>query len=222
VSGMSGRVALTERSAKSAETGGRRSPIYYDEEVIGFGLQVRDNGRKTFTLDYTVEGRRRRYFIGDYPGWSVASAREEAKRLKREVDAGRDPLDRRDERWAAPTVADLAQRYLDEHVSKQAPDLARDIRSMVNTHILPTPHARVQNQRERPFTTVFMSLCMLAAPALSLCLEFPCSDNNIRVSSFILSGAPIGMYIPKSCRATPGLTRGGPSVLDQEQQLFGK
>ena len=27
-------------------------------------LQVRDNGRKTFTLDYTSEGRRRRYFIG--------------------------------------------------------------------------------------------------------------------------------------------------------------
>jgi hypothetical protein len=46
---------------------GRCSPIYYDDEVIGFGLQVRDNGRKTFTLDYTFEGRRRGYFIGDHP-----------------------------------------------------------------------------------------------------------------------------------------------------------
>lgn len=134
---MSGRVALTERFAKGATTEGRKSPIFYDDEVIGFGLQVRDNGRKTFTLDYTVEGRRRRYFIGDHPAWSVQAARDEAKHLKREVDAGRDPLERRDERWAAPTVADLAQRYLDEHVSKQAPDSARDIRSMVNTHILP-------------------------------------------------------------------------------------
>jgi hypothetical protein len=34
-------------------------PIFYDEEVIGFGLQVRDDGRKTFTLDNTFEGRRR-------------------------------------------------------------------------------------------------------------------------------------------------------------------
>jgi integrase len=131
------RVNLTERFAKSATTEGRKSPIFYDLEMIGFGIQVRANGRKSFTLDYTFEGRRRRYFIGDYPAWSVASARDEAKRLKREVDAGRDPLDKRDERWAAPTVADLAQRYLDEHVSKQAPDSARDIRSMVNTHILP-------------------------------------------------------------------------------------
>lgn len=78
------RANLTERFAKAATTDGRKSPIFYDEEVIGFGLQVRDIRRKTFTLDYTFEGRRRRYFIGDYPAWSLASARDEAKRLKRE------------------------------------------------------------------------------------------------------------------------------------------
>ena len=61
------RVNLTERFAKIATMEGRKSPIYYDDEVIGFGLQVRDNGRKTFTLDYTSEGRGRRYFIGDFP-----------------------------------------------------------------------------------------------------------------------------------------------------------
>jgi hypothetical protein len=71
---MSGRVALTERFAKSASTERRKSPIFFDDEVIGFGLQVRDNGRKTFTLDYTVEGRRRRYFISDHPAWSVQAA----------------------------------------------------------------------------------------------------------------------------------------------------
>ena len=46
------RVALTERFAKSAETGGRKSPTFYDDEVISFGLQVRENGRNTFTLHY--------------------------------------------------------------------------------------------------------------------------------------------------------------------------
>ena len=47
---MSGRVALTERFAKSADAGGRKSPIFYDDEVIGFGLQVRDNGEKPSRL----------------------------------------------------------------------------------------------------------------------------------------------------------------------------
>lgn len=93
--------------------------------MIGFGLQVRENGRKTFTLDYTFEGRRRRYFIGDHPTWSVNAARDEARHLKREIDTGRDP----------PTIADLVQRHLEEHVSKQAPDSARDI--TMRTHVLP-------------------------------------------------------------------------------------
>ena len=66
---------MTERFAKAARADGRKSPIFYNDEVIGFGLQPRDNGRKTFTLDYAFEGRRRRYFIGDHAicnlrGWS--------------------------------------------------------------------------------------------------------------------------------------------------------
>lgn len=69
------RLPLTERSTKAATAEGRRSPIFYDDEVIGFGLQVRDNGRKTFTLDSTFESRRRRTFIADHTGWSTASAR---------------------------------------------------------------------------------------------------------------------------------------------------
>jgi len=37
------RVNVTERFAKSATTEGRRSPLHYDDEAIGFGIQVRDN-----------------------------------------------------------------------------------------------------------------------------------------------------------------------------------
>ena len=47
---MAGRVNLTERFAKAATSDGRKNPIFYDDEVIGFGLQVRDTGGKAFTL----------------------------------------------------------------------------------------------------------------------------------------------------------------------------
>ena len=57
----------TDRFAKSATTGGRSSPIFMDEEVIGLGVQLRKGGRKSFTLDYTFEGRRWRLYIGDVP-----------------------------------------------------------------------------------------------------------------------------------------------------------
>ena len=106
------RVKLTDRFVKSATTDGRKSPIYMDDEVIGFGVQVRETGRKSFTLDYMFEGRRRRLYIGDFPDWSTAAAREHAKVIKREVDRGLDPLALRDGRRTAPTVKDLIERYL--------------------------------------------------------------------------------------------------------------
>jgi hypothetical protein len=51
------RVKLTDRFVKSATTGGRKCPISMDDEVIGFGIQVRETGRKSFTLDYMFVAR---------------------------------------------------------------------------------------------------------------------------------------------------------------------
>jgi integrase len=131
------RVKLTDRFVKSATTGGRKSPIFMDDEVIGFGVQVRETGRKSFTLDYMFEGRRRRLYIGDFPDWSTTAAREHAKQIKRDVDQGLDPLAVRDERRMAPTVKHLIERYLNEHVVRLAPDSASDYRSMMMTYVVP-------------------------------------------------------------------------------------
>jgi integrase len=108
-----------------------------DDEVIGFGVQVRETGRRSFTLDYNFEGRRRRLYIGDFPDWSTNAARDHAKLIKREVDQGLDPLAVRDERRIAPTVKDLIERYLAEHVPRLAPDSASDYRSMMMTYVIP-------------------------------------------------------------------------------------
>lgn len=131
------RVNITDQFVRRATTEGRASPIFMDAEVIGFGIQVRASGRKSFTLDYAFDGRRRRFFIGDYPDWSVTAAREEAKRLKRDIDRGIDPLGVREERFAAPTVEQLVERYLTDHVSKQAKDSAADITGMMRVHVVP-------------------------------------------------------------------------------------
>ena len=72
------RITLSNRFVKSATTDGRKSPIFMDDEVIGFGVQVRETGRKSFTLDYMFEGRRPRLFIGDFPDWLRNSARKHA------------------------------------------------------------------------------------------------------------------------------------------------
>jgi hypothetical protein len=71
------------------------------------------------------------------PDWSTVAAREHAKLIKRQVDQGLDPLAMRDERRTAPTVKDLIERYLTEHVPRLAPDSASDYRSMMMTYVMP-------------------------------------------------------------------------------------
>jgi hypothetical protein len=40
--------------------------MFMDDEVIGFGVQVRETGSKSFTLDYIFDGRRRPLYIADF------------------------------------------------------------------------------------------------------------------------------------------------------------
>lgn len=56
-------VNLTERFAKSATTEERNSPIFYDDAVIGVGLQVRSNGRKSWSSGSAKRARPRNFVI---------------------------------------------------------------------------------------------------------------------------------------------------------------
>jgi hypothetical protein len=68
------QVKLTDRIVKSATPGARKSPIFVDDEAIGFVVQVRQTGRKSSTLDYILEGGRH---VGDFRDWT-AHTREHA------------------------------------------------------------------------------------------------------------------------------------------------
>src|SRR4051812_15106554 len=96
---------ITDKFARAVETPAAGNRIHYDDEVKGFGLRVTAAGAKAFVLNYRINGRERRYTIGSYPDWSVVAAREEAKRLKREIDRGIDVMGNRHIERAVPTIA---------------------------------------------------------------------------------------------------------------------
>ena len=127
---------LTERIVKAAEIGTRKYVIF-DEACAGFGLCVFESGRKTFILIYRAAGRQRRMTIGTWPSWSVIAAREEAKRLKRDIDRGEDPMDTRANARHAPIMKDLIDRFIDEHLPKLEATNAKDQISMLNGLVLP-------------------------------------------------------------------------------------
>src|SRR5262249_38656330 len=92
-------VRLTAKLVRAWEpppaTNGRgNNRITYDDSVPGFGARVTSAGAVSFVLNYRRkgDGLERRFTIGTFPAWSVTAAREEAKRLKRDVDGGGDPV----------------------------------------------------------------------------------------------------------------------------------
>src|SRR5437868_4774114 len=113
---------LVDSLARKLPVPTKGNKITYDRgpgAVRGFGIRVTINGARSFILNYVAGGRERRLTIGSYPDWSVAAAREEAKRLKREIDLGRDPLGERIAEREAPTMDELCDRFLEEHAARR-------------------------------------------------------------------------------------------------------
>src|SRR5215831_11524756 len=113
--------------------------IVWDAGVKGFGVRISSGGTKSFVVDYRrrADGLQRRATIGAFPDWSAAAAREQAKRIKRDVDLGADPVGEQAAQRAAPTVAELCVRFDEEHVAKLAPHTQRDYRAILRNDILP-------------------------------------------------------------------------------------
>lgn len=130
------RVKLTEKFVRTAEPRGSDYQVF-DEEVRGFALVVYPSGSRAFALSYRHHGRQRRMVIGRWPEWSVVAARERAKILRREIDAGVDPMAERQEARDAARVSDLIDRYIEEHLPRLAPRNASDQTSMLKKRVEP-------------------------------------------------------------------------------------
>ena len=85
--------------------------------VTGFGARRQRGPAVTYVLKYrTARGGQRWHTIGRHGSpWTPETARAEAKRLTGVIVSGGNPAAERDARKAAPTLAEIAQRFLDEH-----------------------------------------------------------------------------------------------------------
>lgn len=113
---------LTEARIKQEPPPERGQRFIHDghrDAPRGFALRLTRAGGKAFVLNYTFDGRQRRKTIGDWPTWSLVAAREEAARIKREIDRGVDVLEAERQRRAEPSVAELTDMYCREHATRR-------------------------------------------------------------------------------------------------------
>ena len=152
-----------------------RDTVFWDRELTGFGVRVYPSGGKVFVAQTrgpdgpNKPNKPRRITVGRHPVLSAEQARQRAALIIARVKAGEDPvpLPLPAKYAGGPTVADLANRYLEEHVAVRCkPKTQRTARSVVNRHIVPAlgklPIAAVQR---RHVMALHESLCETPAMA---------------------------------------------------------
>jgi integrase len=111
--------------------------ITYDDDVKGFGVRVTAGGTAAFVMNYRLDGSEWRYTIGQYDAWSVTAARDEAKKLRRRINKGDNPMAERRERQQAETVRELAQRFETDFLPKRPKGYQHTAKAMLEQDILP-------------------------------------------------------------------------------------
>ena len=165
---------LTTRSVAALPVTGKDT-VYWDRDFTGFGVRVYPSGGKVFVAQARGPdgpdrpNKPRRITVGRHPVLSAEQARQRTALIIARVKAGEDPvpLPLPAKYAGGPTVADLANRYLEEHVAVRCkPKTQRTARSVVNRHIVPAlgklPIAAVER---RHVMALHESLCKTPAMA---------------------------------------------------------
>ena len=132
--------ATISRRTVEALPVGEREAVYWDTELSGFGVRVYPSGTKVYLAQTRAGGKSRRVTVGRHGLISAEKARRKAAQIIADIKAGNERVlhngaSRRD---LGPTVAELAERYMREHVTVRCkPATARNYRFAFDNHLLP-------------------------------------------------------------------------------------
>jgi integrase len=106
---------LTDMLLRNLKPQAQRYMVWGDH---GLGVRVSPKGRKSFVYMYRHEGKARFLTLGDYPRLTLADVHkahaEAMKKVEQGMDPGAEAVAERVEERQAPTVATLADEYLEK------------------------------------------------------------------------------------------------------------
>src|SRR5262249_37304353 len=114
-----GVMKLTEKKTDGlALPAGRKDFVWWDDDVAGFGIRVRDGGSRNWIYRYRIGSKQRSLILGSTKSVPLNVARKNASTLEARVRLGEDPaLDRQNARLEADnTFGLLANQYLETQI----------------------------------------------------------------------------------------------------------
>ncbi|NJL26893.1 MAG: site-specific integrase [Thermoanaerobaculia bacterium] len=116
------KVRINKTTIDEAVYEGPGGCYLWDTGTSGFGVRIYPSGRKTFVITYRTKSQQHFVTIGRYGEMTVQQARAEALELLGRARKGEDLGGGRRAAKGAPTVADLAQRHLQDHAAIKKTD----------------------------------------------------------------------------------------------------
>ena len=120
-----------------------RPYVVYDANLPGFGCRVSPGGVRAWVYEYRPGGGRRastkRLTLGRINTLPCHKARDAAEKLHHQTRLGADPAAERKDRRDAPTVAEVAGKFIGEEIApKRKPRTAELYQGYLDRHILPS------------------------------------------------------------------------------------
>jgi integrase len=109
--------AIDKVVTEMKEAGADKDRTVWDPTLKRHGARIYvSTGVVSYFINYRAGRVEKRHTIGKRPVWTGKSSAEEARELLKRVDRGEDPAAERREEREAPTIKDLADRYLADHL----------------------------------------------------------------------------------------------------------
>ena len=150
------RRSISRRTVEALTVG--KDTVFWDRDQPGFGVRVYASGAKVYVVQSRHKGKSVRVTVGRHGVISAHEARGRAARIVNRIKAGEEPVAEPlpAEFAGGPTVADLAERYMEQHVASHCKEsTAVGIRKLLANHILPEfgklPLAAVKRERVAAF-----------------------------------------------------------------------
>ena len=133
-----GHIVLSKRTVDGLSVEDK-DVIVWDRELQGFGVRVYPSGAKVYLVQSRGPRGSKRIALGRHGVILTDRARRRAALVIARIKAGEEPVPSSEALTnASPTVTELAERYLSEHVAVRCkPNTARGYRQVIDTHVLP-------------------------------------------------------------------------------------
>ena len=131
---------ITKRSVDALRTG-EKDTYLWDTSLAGFGVKCTRTSHKVYLVQYRTGGRgspTRRITLGRHGTLTPDQARQAAEKALAGVKLGSDPATEKARKRKESTIAELADRYLEEHVAEHnRPSMVRTVQRLVERRIKP-------------------------------------------------------------------------------------